>query len=955
MKSTDGGNTWTNLASSVAGISNLAVSRIVIDPTNDQIITITTGRGGYGGPNAGTGNVWRSIDAGANWTSAGLTAGNYCALDISPEDNTYYALAAGAPGKIFKSVDHGQDWTAAVAPDNSIEQDWSIATSKTTAGTIFVVATGSRNVYKSTDSGSTWSNITSGLPGVVNQENNWSQATYDYYISTALEPSATSGEMLFCGLITSCYSVDDGAHWVDYGNTYQSQGGTAIMHNDQHQFASAPSDQSQLLIGCDGGVFNLSITAWNSGSPTISFHPLNANLGITQLYQIAPHPTDDQQILGGAQDNASPSALTAAGGLSSWTNLYAGDGGWCGWNLATNQVLTTSDQGSVYLSDFSGNVQSFIQSASENFDFISPTVFSSDNTKIYLGGTTLQSYLLSSGTRAFTSGNTTLTAGVITYITTVAGDASRIYTGGSDGLLAMTADGGSTYKQLNGAEPSAVVGAIAVNQNNENDILAGFQQTGIDHLWQCQDVTAASPVWTDVSGSGPTALPDVPVSGIVRGPFDPVNNWYVGTDLGVYVTTNAGASWALVTGLPEVQVYDLKYANGYLYAGTYGRGVWIVPIVGLEQIRLQPTTMQGGQQGAVAFYLNTIARSGSVTVNVGSSSSDAVLGSSTITIPQGSQAGNTLIHTLPVDAAEQIKITGSYNGTTLYRYLTLEPATLSGIKVAPTTLEGGYSGALAVYLNGLAGPSGATVSLSSGSPDVTVQGSVMVNPGSNSANVTISTVAVSSPETVTLMATYGATTLNTTVTLNPPLLTGAVLQNATVTGGNPTAIALYLNERAPTGGTTITLSSSSADATIAGTAVIAQGAASTNVVIHTAVVSATEPITITATYGSTTLNRTLTLNPAALTSVKLNPTSVTGGSKTVFSVYLNGPAGPGGTAVSLSSASGDATIIPSVTIPQGATFANVSVSTKAVGASEQVNISATVGATTVTAPLTINP
>jgi hypothetical protein len=153
----------------------------------------------------------------------------------------------------------------------------------------------------------------------------------------------------------------------------------------------------------------------------------------------------------------------------------------------------------------------------------------------------------------------------------------------------------------------------------------------------------------------------------------------------------------------------------------------------------------------------------------------------------------------------------------------------------------------------------------------------------------------------------------------------------------------------------INLSSNSAHATIQGSVTIPAGAGSANVVIHTVPVSSTEPVTITASYGSVTLTQTLTLNPAALTSVKLNPTSVTGGSKTVFSVYLNGPAGPGGTVVTLSSGSADATIIPSVTIPQGASFANVSVSTKSVGASEQVSISATVASTTLSSQLTINP
>jgi hypothetical protein len=616
--------------------------------------------------------------------------------------------------------------------------------------------------------------------------------------------------------------------------------------------------------------------------------------------------------------------------------------------------LSTADNGNVYLYDLSGNILGQIMVSGLISDFIAPTVFSSDGTRVILAGRGLRYYTLSSGTYTFSGISTRVANKYITYLATVDGDTNTLYTGGAEGELYFTSDRGTSWKRFDSGQPTVVVGAIAANKNSEHDILVGYQNTGIQHLWQCLDVTASTPVWTSVSGSGNTALPDVPISAIVRMPFDPANNWYVATDLGVYVTTNAGQSWALVNGLPEVQIYDLKYAAGYLYAGTFGRGIWRIPVVGLEQIRLQPTTVQGGQQTAVAFYLS--APTGSpITVNVASSSPDAVLASSTINIPQGAQAGNVLIHTLPVSATETITISGTYNGTRLYRLLTLQPATLTGIKVAPAALQGGATGALAVYLNGPTGSSGASVSLSSSSTDVTVPTSVTVSPGATAANVAVTTVVISVSEQVTLSATFGSTTLSTTLTLNPPLLTGANLQYPTVIGGAPTALALYLNARAGTNGATIALNSSSTDAVIASSVTIPQGLGSANVVIHTAPVSASEQITISASFGSSTITKTLTLNPVALNRVRLLPTSVIGGNSTALAVYLNGPAGLGGTVVTLLSGSGDATIPATVTVPAGASSASVFVNTVSVSASEQVSISATLGSTTLSTPLTIRP
>jgi hypothetical protein len=375
----------------------------------------------------------------------------------------------------------------------------------------------------------------------------------------------------------------------------------------------------------------------------------------------------------------------------------------------------------------------------------------------------------------------------------------------------------------------------------------------------------------------------------------------------------------------------------------------------IEQIRLVPTTVQGGQLAAVAIYLDGLAGPSGITVNMASSSTDAVLASATINIPQGAAAGNVLIHTLPVNASETVTISGTYNGTRLYRLLTLQPATLSGIRANPTALQGGAPGALAVYLNGPAGTGGVAVSLSSSSTDVTVPTSATVNSGSNAASVQFTTVAVSASEQVTLSATLGSTTLQTTITLNPPILTGINTAPNAVMGSLPTRLAVYLNGRTGPGGMTVSLSSNSADVTIASSVTIAQGLGSANVPIQTSTVSATEQVTITASLGSVTLHTTLTLNPAALSGLRIVPTSVKGGNNVALAVYLNGLAGPGGTLVTLSSGSAHATIQQSVRIAQGASAASVQINTSHVTQSEQVTLTATLGAKTLQTMLTINP
>src|SRR5260370_327296 len=96
--------------------------------------------------------------------------------------------------------------------------------------------------------------------------------------------------------------------------------------------------------------------------------------------------------------------------------------------------------------------------------------------------------------------------------------------------------------------------------------------------------------------------------------------------------------------------------------------------------------------------------------------------------------------------------------------------------------------------------------------------------------------------------------------------------------------------------------------------------------------------------------------PVALSSVTLNPVSVTGGNPSTGTVTLSGPAPSGGAVVSLTSNNTAAATVPAtVTVPAGASSATFTVSTSAVAASTSVTISGSYGSGTQTASLTVTP
>ena len=104
-------------------------------------------------------------------------------------------------------------------------------------------------------------------------------------------------------------------------------------------------------------------------------------------------------------------------------------------------------------------------------------------------------------------------------------------------------------------------------------VMSGF---GTGHVWRGVVPAAGAAAWTDISGSGGGQLPDIPVNSLV---IDPVaaTTMYIGTDVGVFRTTNGGAAWTPFSdGLPNCAVFDMRLfqPGRLLRAALHGRGLW---------------------------------------------------------------------------------------------------------------------------------------------------------------------------------------------------------------------------------------------------------------------------------------------------------------------------------------------------------------------------------------------
>ena len=568
-KSTNGGATWTNYGSAQFG--NSCISSIIVDPTNPSIVTITTGDGGY--QVEADGAVWRSVDGGKTWNTVISTVNSWSSAVISPSDNgTYHYYVAGSLGGtqlIERSDNQGATWTSLAPPTGLSSGAWSLATSPTSPKTVYFFAPNSGAVYKSTDMGGTWTNISGNLGSI----GAFGQNDYNYYISVG---TVNGADDVFIGQLDIFETTNGGTSWSSVLHTYT---GNDLAHTDQHCMTINPKNPNDMLIGNDGGAYRGTRTSgtWNYAS-------LNKTMGVTQFYGAAWDPNNKTDMLGGAQDNGTPAGL---GNLNQWGVVLGGDGFYCGINPANSKIQYAS----VYYDDIyetqdgwnTGNNISPSVGGGEADPFVTYIYQDPVDTK-YMFTTTNYLYRWDNSVQSWTNhlGGQALSNGATVHAIAVAPSSGlTIYTGSDDGRIFVSRDGGNTFTNINSSSlPNRAVVAISVDKKNPNAILVGLSGSGTPHLYYCSNTAASNPSYASVSGSGGAALPDISLNCIERDPSNPATTWYVGTDVGVFATSNGGGTWQNATiplGLPSVQVTSIM-ATAYksLNVSTYGRGMWLL-------------------------------------------------------------------------------------------------------------------------------------------------------------------------------------------------------------------------------------------------------------------------------------------------------------------------------------------------------------------------------------------
>ncbi len=575
------------------------IGEIIVNPTdaNTIFVATTSGQGGIGGtannvlPSRG---VYRSTNATtANPTFTKLTglAGNVNAsvrdLAIDPNNaNILLAgvVAAGPTGGIYRSID-------ALAPTPTFTQTQSYVGTSTSelttefaaihpagnADSTFYAATGNLGgrVLRSNDGGATWAQQV---------DNNFCTPQCFYDIAVAVDP--TNAERVYLGGAPALIAA-----FSTTGGTAFTEGGSGV-HVDTQVLAVAPSNPAVVYLGTDGGIYR----STNSGA---SYAHLNtAQFFATQFMGLSVHPTDPNFTIGGTQDNGTNFYDPAASG---WTRVDGGDGGYT--VIDQNAVDTTNVR--MYHTYFSqtNNVVGYATRAttSAGWSFrgcngVTPAngITCTDPVLFYApleSGPGNPNSIYYGTDRLYRSVDTGLNHTVVsqafgTPLSAIGispqNDNIRIV-GQSNGGLFGTITGSAT---LDNWDPSNQVtnGFIArtvIDPNNVSIAYVTVSNFGVANVFKTTNLSTGTPTWTNISGT----IPSVPVSAFVVDPANS-NNLYAGTDIGVYASIDAGATWQpFGTGLPRVAVFDMAIASGSprkLRVATHGKGMYEIPLASTQ-------------------------------------------------------------------------------------------------------------------------------------------------------------------------------------------------------------------------------------------------------------------------------------------------------------------------------------------------------------------------------------
>ena len=598
-KTQDAGKTWESV-----GLKNSRhVSRIRIHPQNPDVVYAAV-MGNLFAPHAERG-VFKSTDGGKNWKKTLFINDEVGVVDLCLDPTnprtmyasswrikrTPYSLESGGEGSgLWKSTDSGETWTEITRNEGLPEGIWGIsgvAVSHQNSDRIWALIENDKGgVYRSDDGGETWEKL--------NESRSLRQRAWYYtriYADTEDEDKV--------------YVVNVNYHKsTDGGKTFKS---ARAPHGDHHDLWIAPEDPNRMIIGDDGGAQ----VTFDGGETWSTYH----NQPTTQFYRVTTDNDFPYRIYAAQQDNSTVriahrtdgNSITAddweptAGGESAHIavdpdnpNIVYG-GSYDGFLTRVDHDLGTVRAVNVYPDNPMGHGA---EGMKYRFQWNFPIFFSRhDSDVLYTGSNHLHrttnegqtweiispdltrndpDKLKSSG-GPITQDNT----GVEYYCTIFAADESPIekgliWVGSDDGLIHVTKDGGENWDNVtpSGMPEWMMINSVDPSRHDAGTCyVAGTKYKDGDFKPYLYKTTDYGKSWSKITNG----IPNDHFTRVVREDHTVKSLLYAGTETGMYISYNDGQQWyPMQLNLPIVPITDLTIKDNNLIAATQGRGLWII-------------------------------------------------------------------------------------------------------------------------------------------------------------------------------------------------------------------------------------------------------------------------------------------------------------------------------------------------------------------------------------------
>ncbi len=611
-KSTNAGRSWEFI-----GLRNVGqIGAVLIHPANPDLVYIAA-IGSAFGPNPDRG-VYRSSDGGQTWENVLFLTDRTGAVDLEfcPADpNIIYAsmwrgerkpwtiISGGAEDGLFRSTDGGDTWqkiTAGVPQGLFGKSDLAVSAADPDRVYALIEASeGDGGVYRSDDRGETFRQVSSQRSLLTRPF---------YYCNIDADPN--NADLLYVNATGYYISTDAGVTWRS-GRT---------PHGDNHDMWINPDDSNIFIQSNDGGA-----NVTRDGGRTWS---TQNNQPTAELYQVNVDDQFPYWVYAGQQDNSTimvPSAppwSSAIGPTGFWRAVGGSETGPAVPKPGDHNIVYSGNKGRFgRYNKITGQEQQYYVGAANmyghnprdlkyRFQRVSPIHVSPHNPNViyhasqYLHRTTDEGVTwetTSPDLTAFEPDKQVISGSPITrditgeefYSTIYAVQESPlveglIWVGANDGPIHITRDGGENWENITPPDlpPGGRVQTVEPSPHRPNKAYVAVLRYQLNdwqpYIYRTDDYGKS---WTRLT-TGSNGIPGDSPTRVVREDPDREGLLYAGTEFGMYISFDDGASWqSFQMNLPATPVTDIKVYRKDLVLSTMGRSFWIMDnVTRLHQI-----------------------------------------------------------------------------------------------------------------------------------------------------------------------------------------------------------------------------------------------------------------------------------------------------------------------------------------------------------------------------------